>query len=221
MFQITSGLSRSRLLRSSAALLMAKSKRAQHVEAFMRLAQIRMRFLDDRAGLGEPRRRLAGDGGDLGIDRRDAEIGRIGDALRVLPERAADRNDVGSERQRQRIGRMLAAHGVEQQREVLDIARHRALDAEIAVDLGDRAYARRGRCSAACRRRRRSSRDCAASRPCRSRARARPCRSRAPPRRRRRSRRPSATYPMGLRVAPNTSLKVLAPAPNSGVFDLA
>ncbi len=25
----------------------------------------------------------------------------------------------------------------------------------------------------------------------------------------------------GLRVAPNTSLKVLAPAPNSGVFDLA
>jgi len=25
----------------------------------------------------------------------------------------------------------------------------------------------------------------------------------------------------GLRVAPNTSLKVLAPAPNSGVFDMA
>ena len=25
----------------------------------------------------------------------------------------------------------------------------------------------------------------------------------------------------GLRVGPNTSLKVLAPAPNSGVFDLA
>ena len=25
----------------------------------------------------------------------------------------------------------------------------------------------------------------------------------------------------GLRVAPNTSLKVLAPAPNSGVFDIA
>ena len=33
---------------------------------------------------------------------------------------------------------MLAAHGVEQQRQVLDIARHRALDAEIAIDLEDR-----------------------------------------------------------------------------------
>ena len=37
-------------------------------------------------------------------------------------------------RQRQRIGGTLAAHGIEQQREVLDIARHRPLEAEIAVD---------------------------------------------------------------------------------------
>ena len=53
------------------------------MEAFMGLAQVRMGLLDDRAGLGEAQRRLAGDGGDLGIHRRDAEIGRIGDALRL------------------------------------------------------------------------------------------------------------------------------------------
>jgi len=32
---------------------------------------------------------------------------------------------------------MLAAHGIEQQRQIFDIARHRALDAEVAIDLGD------------------------------------------------------------------------------------
>ena len=83
MFQITSGLSRSRLVRSSAALLQREVERAQHVEAFMRLAQIGMGFLDDGAGFGKALRGLAGDGGDFGIDRRDAEIGRIGDALRL------------------------------------------------------------------------------------------------------------------------------------------
>jgi hypothetical protein len=50
-------------------LLIEKIVRAQHVETFVGLAQVRMRFLDDRAELGETRRRLAGDGGDLGIDR--------------------------------------------------------------------------------------------------------------------------------------------------------
>ena len=33
---------------------------------------------------------------------------------------------------------MLAAHGIEQQREVLDVTRHRPLYAEVAVDLGSR-----------------------------------------------------------------------------------
>ena len=42
---------------------------------------------------------------------------------------------------------MLAAHGIEQQSQVFDIARHRALDAEIAIDrrrygVGDAADAR-------------------------------------------------------------------------------
>ena len=143
-----------------------------------------MRLLDDGAGLGETLRRLAGDGGDLGIDRRDAEIGRLGNALRLAPERAADRNECRQRRQRQRIGRMLAAHGVEQQREVLDIARHRAVGRRGCGRSWRPACGRRGRCSAACRRCRRSSPGCAASRPCRSRARATPCRSRAPPRRR-------------------------------------
>ena len=36
-----------------------------------------------RAGLRKAQSRLAGDGGNFGIDRRDAEIGRVGDALRL------------------------------------------------------------------------------------------------------------------------------------------
>jgi hypothetical protein len=39
------------------------------MEAFMRLAQVRMRLLDDGAGLGETGRGLSGDGGDLGMPR--------------------------------------------------------------------------------------------------------------------------------------------------------
>ena len=57
---------------------------AQHMEAFMRLAQIGMGFLDDHAELREALRGLARDGFDFGIDRRDAEVGRIGDALRLV-----------------------------------------------------------------------------------------------------------------------------------------
>ena len=64
-------------------LVKREVERAQHVEAFMGLAQIGMGFLDDGAGLGKTLRGLAGDGGDFRIDRRDAEIGRIGDALRL------------------------------------------------------------------------------------------------------------------------------------------
>ena len=86
---------------------------------------------------------------------------------------------------------MLAAHCVEQQRKILDIARHGTLHTEIAVDLGgwrmaDAADARpqaddaTEACGVATR-----------NRPCRSRVRARPCLLRAPRPRRPRSRRPS------------------------------
>ena len=101
----------------------------------MGLAQVRMGFLDNGAGLGKARSRLAGDGGDLGIDRRDAEIGRIGDTLRPLAGARGGQERCRQGGQRQRIGRIFSAHGIEQQRQVLDIARHRALYAEIAVDL--------------------------------------------------------------------------------------
>ena len=114
---------------------------------------------------------------------------------------------------------MFAAHGIKQQRDVLDIARHRALDAEIAIDRG-RAYARRGRCSDAGRRCRRSWRDCAAA--AHVGAMRQPGRSGCE-RHRGAAEEPAAEREVsqGLRVAPNTSLKVLAPAPNSGVLDLA
>ena len=54
----------------------------------------------------------------------------------LLPDRAAERNEAGSTGSDKRIAGMLAAHGIEHEREVFDIARHRALDAEIAVDGG-------------------------------------------------------------------------------------
>ena len=221
MFQITSGLSRSRLVRSSFGLADREIEGAQHVEAFMRLAQIRMRFLDDRAGLGEALRGLAGDRRDLGIDRRDAEIGRIGDALRPL----------AGARGRQERGRRRAAATADRpharrswRRAAAPDPRHCAPSALRRRDCGrsaDRAYARRDRCSAACRRRRRSSRDCASeppmSEPCASQAMPVASATAAPPEE------PAADRDVsqGLSVAPNTSLKVLAPAPNSGVFDLA
>ena len=221
MFQITSGLSRSRLVRNSAALLIAKSNARstwKHSCASRRSGCASSTIAPASA---KRCRRLAGDGGDLGIDRRDAEIGRIGDALRpacrsarptetksAAPAATVDRRDA------RRSSRRAAARG----------PRHCAPSGPARRDCGRSwrpAYARRGRCSAACRRCRRSWRDCAASRPCRSRARAMPCRLRARPPRRPKSRRRSATYPRDCSVAPNTSLKVLAPAPNSGVFDLA
>ena len=115
---------------------------------------------------------------------------------------------------------MFAAHGVEQQREVLDIARHRALHAEIAVDLGDRrvrdaADARPHADDAA------EARGIAQrppmSEPCASQAMPVASATAAPPEE------PAAERDVfqGFRVVPNTSLKVLAPAPNSGVLDLA
>ena len=108
------------------------------MEAFVGFAQVRMRFLDDDAGLGEALGGFAGDGDDFRIDRRDTEITRVGDTPGLFPA-ARSRQERGRQfRQRQRIGRTLAAHGVEQQCEVFDIACHRALDAEIAVDRGCR-----------------------------------------------------------------------------------
>ena len=58
-----------------------KIEGAQHVEAFMGFTQIGMGFLDDNASLGEALGGLACDRHDLGINGRDAEIGRIGDTL--------------------------------------------------------------------------------------------------------------------------------------------
>ena len=52
MFQITSGLSWSRWAQQR-RLGHREVERAQHLEAFMRFAQIGMRFLDDDAGLGK------------------------------------------------------------------------------------------------------------------------------------------------------------------------
>ena len=77
MFQITSGLSRSRLVRSSVGLGQRKVERAQHVEAFMRLAQIGMGFLDDRRRLRRSAARpclvIAATSGSTGVMPRSGE----------------------------------------------------------------------------------------------------------------------------------------------------
>ena len=90
MFQINSGLRRSRHSRGHCAgerleevalgaqqigLGDREIEGAQHVEAFMRLAPVRMRLLHDRSGFREALRGLARNCLNLGIDRRNAKIG--------------------------------------------------------------------------------------------------------------------------------------------------
>ena len=108
--------------------------RAQHMETFVRLGKIRVGLLDDHAGLGETHRGDARDVRDLWVDRRNAEIARISDALR-LPARTC-RIDKGlfGPRLRQHVAAVLAEHRVEHQRHVLDVARHRSVDAERRID---------------------------------------------------------------------------------------
>ena len=61
-----------------------EAKRAQHLEALMRLAEIGMRLFDDDAFGFEPLRRLHHQLRDFRIDRRDAEIAAHRHALRLL-----------------------------------------------------------------------------------------------------------------------------------------
>ncbi len=111
-----------------------KVERPQHLEAIMRFRKIGMRLLDDGASALEPPNGRASDLCHFRIYRRDTEVSRVGDALR--PPAGAHGVAEGSRRlrQRQRIGRMLARHRVEQQRHVFDIARHRALHAQGPID---------------------------------------------------------------------------------------
>jgi hypothetical protein len=161
----------------------------------MGLAQVGMGFLDDRASFRKALRGLAGDGRDFGIDRRDAEVGRIGDALRPL---MASSNSATSSTLRA-IGpcwprlRSIAAAIVCATRPMLGL--NPTMPQKLA---GLRKLP-------------------PMSEPWASHAVPVASATAAPPEE------PAAERDVsqGLRVGPNTSLKVLAPAPNSGVFDLA
>ena len=155
--------------------------------------------------------------GSTGVMPRSAEYATL---RGFQPERTQSRNDDPRCRERQRIERMLAAHRVEQQREILDVARHRAFDAERAVDLGGRRVATRpmlGRMPTTPQKLAGLRSEPPMSEPCATQAMPVASATAAPPDE------PAAERDVfhGLSVAPNTSLKVLAPAPNSGVFDLA
>ena len=220
MFQIISGLSRSRLRAQQRRLGDAKSnaRSTWKHSCASRRSGCASSTID--AGVRKALRGLAGDRRDFGIDRRDAEVGRIGDALRLAAGRAADRNDAGSAGSDKRIAGLLAAHRVEQQRHIFDVARHRPCDAEIAVDRGrDRCATRPmlGRKPTMPQKLAGLRSEPPMSEPCASHAMPVASATAAPPEE------PAAERDVsqGLRVAPNTSLKVLAPAPNSGVFDLA
>src|SRR6201999_1791760 len=63
-----------------------------------------------------------------------AEVVGIGAALWPLAPPCRRQERGRQLRQRQRIARMLATYGVQEQSEILDIACHRALDAAIAVE---------------------------------------------------------------------------------------
>ena len=221
MFQITSGLSWSRLVRSSAALLSAKSKARSTWKHSC--ASRRSGCASSTMTPASAKRCAAflGDGGDFGIDRRDAEIARIGDALR-LAAGARGRQERGRQsRQRQRIGRDARRSW---RRARAQGPRHCAPSGPGRRDCGRSrrpACARRGRCWAAMpttpQKLAGLRSEPPMSEPCASQAVPVASATAAPPDE------PAAERDVsqGLRVAPNTSLKVLAPAPNSGVLDLA
>ena len=115
---------------------------------------------------------------------------------------------------------MFARHGVEQQREIVDSARHGTVGRQRAIDLGDRRARHRpmlGRMPTMPQKLAGLRSDPPKSLPCASHAMPVASATAAPPDE------PAADRASrhGLRVAPNTSLNVLAPAPNSGVFDFA
>ena len=121
MFQISmrfqqSGASRRHVVRPHGLKRLARAGRIG-VGRFERAAQ-----------LGDALRRRLAYGGDLAVDRAMAEIGRPGDAAwrhrRV--DGALERH--GRLLHRQRIAALHAGIGVEHQRHVADIARHRPVD---------------------------------------------------------------------------------------------
>lgn len=152
-----------------------------------------------------------------------AEIGGEGDAHRLLAFRRGDGIGIGS--RRRVVGHGIvdvpARHGVEEQREVGDVARHRPLDGERRPQNPPARRASRARRRPQPDHRAIRSPAGAASRhgPIRAPAQTSPVASATAP--------PPVEPPQvsavfqGLRVRPNTSLKVDPPAPNSGVFDFA
>ncbi len=112
-----------------------EAERAQDVEALERFAEVGVHLLDHDAFGGEAHRGLPGDGGDLGLDRGDAEIGRVGDLARPPARAGGGGEGLGRRRHGERIFGVLAGHRIEQQGEVIDVARHRSVDAKRAVDL--------------------------------------------------------------------------------------
>jgi len=164
-----------------------------------------MRLLDDDACLREAAGRSHDDVAHFGIDRRQAEIARNGNPLR--PPARSRRGKIGGTvgGQRDRIVRLLAHHGIEEQREVFHVK------TLAATRPGDGRNPTTPQKLAGLRK------EPPRSEPCATQAMPVASATAAPPEE------PAADIRVfqGLSVGPKTSLKVLAPAPNSGVFDMA
>ncbi len=103
---------------------------AERLGAFHGLMEIRVRLLDDDARLFKLAGGLHDDAGHFRIDWADAEIAADGDPL-WLPAGAGGFQVRGAVRwKRNGIGGFFAHHGVEEKRQVFDIAGHGAFDAE-------------------------------------------------------------------------------------------
>ena len=156
--------------------------------------------------------------GDGRFHQERPEVGRPPDAGAAEVPLEPSGGCPGGDPQRQRRPRVRSGDGVENERDIRDGAGHRAVDVERkpgrrAGPAGDTTGRRAESDHVA-----EAGRVAERSAPDRCHRRSVPCRPPAPPRRRPLLPPQVFVGSYGLRVAPNTALKVCDPAPNSGVF---
>ena len=121
------------MLRRQLAARLGEAQGAQDVERPLRLRKVETRLLHLGAHIGERRRRRAHRAAHDGIHRRDPAQVR---GERHPPRRGGlgrGAREGGARRlQRQRVAGMAPGHGVEHQRRIGYVARHRAVNREVA-----------------------------------------------------------------------------------------
>ena len=104
---------------------------AQHLEGIEGARKVRACLLDREACAAQCRRRAGADGGDLAVHRQQAQVRAVGDprGRRRCGQRLAEAH--GRRFQGERVLRVRAGHGVEQERGVAGVAGHRAFHHQV------------------------------------------------------------------------------------------